>query len=65
MDFQISLKAARANVNMTQQEVANILNINKSTLASWEKGKTQPKYRQAIKLSEIYRIPYDCLNFLA
>ena len=65
MDFQISLKAARANVNMTQQEVANLLNINKSTIASWEKGKTQPKYNQAIKLSKIYGIPYDYINFSA
>lgn len=65
MGFQISLKAARVNVNMTQQEVANLLNINKSTIASWEKGKTQPKYKQGIRLSEIYGIPYDCINFLA
>nr|DAF79726.1 MAG TPA: Repressor protein CI [Caudoviricetes sp.] len=63
MDFQISLKAARVNVNMTQQEVANLLNINKSTIASWEKGKTQPKYKQASKLSKIYGIPYDNINF--
>lgn len=65
MDFQISLKAARVNVNMTQQEVANLLNINKSTIASWEKGKTQPKYKQASKLSKIYGIPYDYINFSA
>ena len=65
MDFKISLKAARVNADMTQKEAAKLLNVDKSTIASWEKGKTQPKYNQAIKLSKIYGIPYDCLNFSA
>lgn len=63
MDFKISLKAARVNADMTQEEAAKLLNVNKSTIASWENGKTQPKYTQSVKLSKIYGIPYDCLNF--
>ena len=65
MDFKISLKAARVNADMTQKEAAKLLNVDKSTIASWEKGKTQPKQNQSIKLSKIYGIPYDCLNFSA
>lgn len=64
MDFKISLKAARVNADMTQEEAAKLLNVDKSTIASWEKGKTQPKYTQGVKLSEIYGIPYDYINFL-
>lgn len=61
--LQISLRAARINADLKQTEVANMLNINKSTLASWEKGKTQPKYSQAKMLSKIYNIPYDNISF--
>ena len=64
MGFKISLKAARTNADMTQKEAAKLLNVDKSTIASWEKGKTQPKYNQGVKLSEIYGIPYDYINFL-
>lgn len=63
MDFQISLKAARVNADMTQEEAAKLLNVDKSTIASWEKGKTQPKYTQCVKLSKIYGISYDYINF--
>ncbi|MDY3812148.1 helix-turn-helix transcriptional regulator [Eubacterium sp.] len=63
MVFKISLKAARVNADMTQEEAAKLLNVDKSTIASWENGKTQPKYNQAIKLSEIYGFPYDYINF--
>lgn len=63
MVFKISLKAARVNADMTQEEAAKLLNVDKSTIASWENGKTQPKYTQCVKLSEIYGIPYDCINF--
>ena len=63
MDFQISLKAARVNADMTQIEAANLLNVDKSTIISWEKGKTHPDYPKAQKLSEIYGIPLDYINF--
>lgn len=63
MDFKVSLKAARINANMTQKEAAKLLNVDKSTIISWENGKTQPKYTQFVKLSEIYGIPLEYINF--
>lgn len=63
MDFKVSLKAARINANMTQKEAAKLLNVDKSTIASWEYGKTHPDYIKAEKISEIYGIPLDYINF--
>ena len=63
MDFKISLKAARVNADMTQKEAAKLLNVDKSTIISWEKGKTHPDYIKAKKLSEIYGIQLDYINF--
>ena len=61
--LKISLAAARVNARMTQAEVAEILKISKSTLASWERGITEPKVAQAEKLSELYNIPSDNIFF--
>ena len=47
----------------TVTEVAKLLNIDKSTIISWEKGKTHPDYIKAKKLSEIYGIQLDYINF--
>lgn len=54
--MQISLKAARVNAKLSQQSVANTLKISKSTLISWEKGRTAPDVLQMQKLCEIYKM---------
>lgn len=64
LNVRISLRAARQNKGYTQVFVAKYLNINKDTLASWERGETEPKITQAIKLSELYEIPLDNIIFL-
>lgn len=61
---RISLRAARQNKEYTQAFVAEYLKINKETLSSWERGETEPKISQAIKLSELYGIPIDNIIFL-
>lgn len=35
--FQITLKAARVNAELTQSEVCKMLKISKTTLVKWEK----------------------------
>ena len=39
--MKISLKAARVNAGLTQDEVAKITKKSKSTIVSYEKGRTQ------------------------
>lgn len=58
-NMQISLKAARVNAELSQQSVAEKLKISKSTLASWEKGRTFPSVIQMQKLCEIYQMTLD------
>ena len=60
---QITLKAARVNVGLTQSAVAEKLNISISTVKSWEKGKTFPKQPQIERLCEIYGVSYDNIFF--
>lgn len=56
-DIQISLAAARVNANMTQQQAADAIGVDKSTIVSWEKGRTLPNSLLLHKLSDIYQIP--------
>ena len=60
---QITLKAARVNVNLTQADVAKKLDISVGTIKNWEKGKTFPKQPMIEKLCEIYGVSYDNIFF--
>lgn len=60
--MKISLKAARVNANLTQQEVAEKLGVSKHTVINWENGKTHPKKCILILLSQFYNIDIDYFN---
>lgn len=57
--MQISLKAARVNANYTQKEAAKLINVDVSTIVSWENGKTSPRATQLNELCRIYGVPAD------
>lgn len=62
--FQISLRAARVNAGLTQEEAADRLDINVNTYMKWEKnpGLISALYQRDI--SETFNIPIDNINFL-
>lgn len=60
---RITLKAARVNACLTMEEVCRLLNISKTTVFNWESGKSLPDADMAVKLSDLYRIPLDNINF--
>lgn len=62
LDIKISLAAARVNAEMTQDEVAKAVSVSKTTVVSWEKGKTEPKASQLLQLSELYKIPLSAIK---
>lgn len=62
MDYskvRIILAACRANAEMNQTEFAQALNVDRSTVANWEAGKTEPSATQLRKISEISGVPLD------
>lgn len=56
-DRKITLKAARINAGLDQSDVAKELNVNITTVSSWETGKTQPSLENFKHLCELYRWP--------
>lgn len=60
MEFRISLKAARINRELTQEDAAKALGINPLTLIRYENGTTQKiPYNMVVKMSELYQVPID------
>lgn len=61
---KMSLKAARVNAEMTQDEAANKLGVSVRTVQKWEKGKTFPDANRIDDICNVYGVTYDDLKFL-
>lgn len=59
----ITLKAARINCNMTQEEVAKVLNVSKYTIGNWENGRSFPDASKIKELERVYKISYNDIIF--
>jgi transcriptional regulator with XRE-family HTH domain len=62
MDYKISLKAARVNAKLTQEDVAKAIGKSKVTVAFWESGKTKITASDFIKLCELYGVPSSVIS---
>lgn len=60
---RISLKAARVNANLSQQEAAKLLGISKATLQNYESGNTVPDILMSRKIEGVYNFPSDYIFF--
>lgn len=54
-----TLKKLRENNGYTQQQIANALNIERSTYTYYEIGKTTPDINTIIKLAKIFNVSYE------
>lgn len=59
--FASKLKKARTDTGFTQREVAKELKLSKSTIASYETGRTQPDIEMLGILSDFYNVSADWL----
>lgn len=56
-----NLKAARQSANMTQQEVAEYLEVSRVTYARYEGGVHEPDIATIVKLSKLFGVSTDYL----
>ena len=61
MGFSEQLKKARLNKGYTQQQVADLMHISKSTYCGYETGKRQPDVKKIKQLSNILNTSGDIL----
>lgn len=61
MSFNEQLTKLRKRNNITQIELANLMNVKQYVISSWETGRSEPNISQIIKLSDIFKISSDYL----
>lgn len=59
----ITLKAARINAGLTQDEAAQALGISKSNLLTWESHPGEIKVKYLPRIEEVYGYPLSNINF--
>ena len=59
--FSKNLKELRIEKGLSQQELAQILNVTQSTVAKWKSGDREPNFSILIELSNYFNIPTDIL----
>lgn len=59
---KITLKAARVNAGMTQEDVAREMHRTKQTIVNWEAGVTAIRPNDLQALSDLYAMPIEYIN---
>lgn len=60
---KLPLKSLRARVDLTQQQVATLVGVDRLTYGKWENYQTFPDAPQLIKLSHIFKCSLDAFYF--
>ena len=61
MKIGVKLKEARLNRKWTQDYVASQIQVSRSTISSWEVGRTYPDLESLVRLSDLFEISLDTL----
>ena len=61
MEIGKKLKNARVQSGMTQENVAEKINVSRQTISNWENEKAYPDIISVIELSKLYSISLDVL----
>ena len=60
----ITLKAARVNKNIKQEDAAKLMGISISTLRNYEAGKTFPDVPVIKRIEKLYDVEYKDIIFI-
>ena len=60
-DIGSKIQATRLEKNMTQEQVAGLLEVSRQTISNWENAKSYPDIVSVIKMSEYYDVSLDYL----
>lgn len=59
--FGKKLKQARLDAGYTQQQIQDILKVNRATLSRYESGEREPDYETLGTLADFYEVSVDWL----
>lgn len=61
---KLTMPAARKLKNLTQGDLATACGVSESTIANWEKGKSDITVAKAMMFAKACGLHYDDINFL-
>ena len=59
------LKVLRAEHNLTQEDLAEILGTNQKVISTWESGKSVPRQKKKKKIEDYFHVPKEEIFFTA
>lgn len=59
--FGHRLRELRKQANLTQQEIADKIGVNRVTYTNWEKGNREPNFDYLVKLADMFQVTTDDL----
>lgn len=65
LHFGEKLKELRELKNLTQTELANILNVNVKTIKNWESEKSYPRLETLINISQFFNVKVNYLLLIS
>jgi transcriptional regulator with XRE-family HTH domain len=61
LDLSEKLKKLRDDRNWSQQTVADLMSISRSTISRYETGESAPSYERLVKFAELYQVDKEYL----
>ena len=61
MAFKENLRLLRRACGFSQEDVANVLGVDRSAYSYYESGKTEPNMTNLVKIARMYRVSTDTL----
>lgn len=58
--FNKNLKHIRSILNVSQQQIADEIKVDRSSISRWEKGEIDTPLEAAINIADYFNIKYDC-----
>lgn len=62
--MKLTLKAARINKGLSQEEAARLIGVGTDTLGNYERGVTYPDVPVLKKIEKVYNVEYKDIIFL-
>ena len=59
MEFNNKLYELRKQKGLSQEELANRLNVSRQTVSKWEVGESSPDMEKLVAISELFDISLD------
>ncbi|MBQ8495271.1 MAG: helix-turn-helix transcriptional regulator [Clostridia bacterium] len=63
--MKVSLRGARANAGLSQEQAGKKIGVSRETIGNWEKGVSFPDAIQIKTIQEVYGVKYDDIIFCA